>query len=322
MRLPPLNALRAFEAAARNLSLRKAAAELHVTPAAVSHQVNALEENLGVDLFNRLPRGVELTLAGQALLPKLSAAFELLGEAVLAVHRLQHGERLTVAAPPALAARWLSPRLHRFTAQFPDVDLHIAADESLIDSIRHDSGETGSLLQDADLAIRFGQGDYPGYNPERMFPAYAIPMCSPRLLEGTHPLRTADDLRHHTLLHHSTGLDQTDAERPNWTIWLRAAGVQGVNDRRGPTFNQVSIAMEAAAAGRGVVLGIPVLAAADLDAGRLVMPFGLSLPIAASYFLVHADNAMQKPGAAALRSWLLDEARAERWATPPVASPG
>lgn len=321
MRLPPLNALRAFESAARHLSLRKAAAELHVTPAAISHQVKSLELALGVSVFKRLPQHVELTPAGEALLPRLSAAFQQMSDAVNAVQRLQHSGRVTVAAPPALAAKWLAPRLHRFAALYPDIDINITADGALIDSVREDSGDRGNLLENADLAIRSGHGEYEGYVVERLFQIRAIPMCSPRLLTGPHPLREPMDLRHHTLLHHATGLDQTDAERPNWSVWLKAAGVRGVNHRRGPIFNQVAMAMEAAADGLGVVLGIPVVAAADLESGRLVMPFALSLPIAASYFLIHSRKSAGDPSVVAMRDWLQAEARSERGAEPPVQQP-
>lgn len=318
MRLPPLNALRAFEVAARHLSLRKAAAELHVTPAAISHQIKSLERALGVPVFKRLPQHIELTAAGEALLPRLSDAFAQMAEAIASVQRVQHSGKVTVAAPPALASKWLAPRLHRFAALYPDIDLHITADAGLIDSVREESGDGGNLLENADLAIRSGYGDYEGYVVELLFPAFATPMCSPRLLAGPNPLRTPEDLRHHTLLHHETGLDQTDAERPNWSAWLRAAGVaQSVSERRGPRFNQVAMAMEAAADGLGVVLGIPVVASSDLDSGRLVMPFALSLPIAASYYLLHSENAARDPSVAALRDWLLAEARAERWAGTP-----
>ena len=321
MRLPPLNALRAFEAAARHLSLRKAAAELHVTPAAISHQIKSLELALGMPVFKRLPQHVELTSAGEALLPRLTEAFEQMAEAVAAVRRLQHSGQVTVGAPPALASKWLAPRLHRFTALYPDIDIHITAQSTLIDTVREDSGEGGNLIENADLAIRSGQGDYEGYVVERLFRIYATPMCSPRLLGGANPLRTPQDLRHHTLLHHETGMDQTDSERPNWTAWLKAAKVDGVNARRGPTFNQVQMAMEAAADGLGVVLGIPVVAAADLEAGRLVMPFQLSLPIAASYYLIHTEKSAREPSVAAMRDWLISEARGERWSDPPSEPP-
>lgn len=319
MRLPPLNSLRAFECAARNLSLRKAAAELHVTPAAISHQIKSLEQSLGVLVFKRLPHHVELTAAGEALLPRLSQAFEEIAAAVSAVSRLQHSGRVTVAVAPALASKWLAPRLHRFAALYPDIDLHITADAALLDSVREDSGDSGNLVEDADIAIRSGHGDYEGYVVERLFGMYAMPMCSPKLLAGEHPLHTPDDLRHYTLLHHATGMDQTDTERPNWTAWLKAAGVEGVNAKRGPRFNQVAMAMEAAADGLGVVLGIPVVAAADLDSGRLVIPFSLSLPIAAAYYLVHTPQAARDVSVAAVKTWLLSEAHSGRWTEPPKA---
>lgn len=317
MRLPPLNALRAFESAARQMSLRRAAAELHVTPAAISHQVRALEESLGVSLFRRLPGRVELTPAGEAFIAPLSDAFERLSEAVATVRRVQHAGRVTVAAPPALAAKWLAPRLHRFTAAYQDIDLRISADGSLIDIVREDTGDTGSLIEEADLAIRSGDGNYPGYVTERLFIAYVTPMCHPRLLQGEHPLKTPDDLRHHTLLHYVMGSESAATDRPNWSVWLDAAGVKGLHGRRGPTFNQVAMAIEAAADGMGVVLGLPVVAAADLSAGRLVMPFPLSLRVNADYYLVHTEDAVKNSAVAAFRNWLIEEARNERWAAPP-----
>lgn len=317
MRLPPLNALRAFESAARHMSLRRAAAELHVTPAAISHQVRALEESLGVSLFRRLPGRVELTPAGEAFIEPLSTAFEQLADAVATVRRAQNAGRVTVAAPPALAAKWLAPRLHRFTAAHQDIDLRITAQGTLIDIVREDTGDTGSLIEEADLAIRSGDGDYPGYAVERLFMAYVTPMCHPRLLEGEHPLKTPDDLRHHTLLHYVMGSESAATDRPNWSVWLDAAGVKGLHGRRGPTFNQVAMAIEAAADGMGVVLGIPVVAAADLAAGRLVMPFPLSLRVNADYYLVHSEDAVKDASVAAFRAWLLEEARNERWAAPP-----
>lgn len=319
MRLPPLNALRAFESAARQMSLRKAAAELHVTPAAISHQVRTLETSLGVSLFRRLPGRVELTPAGEAFIGPLTEAFEQLAEAVTKVRRLQHAGRVTVAAPPAFAAKWLAPRLHRFTAQYQDIDLRISADGSLIDIVREDTGDTGHLLEEADLAIRSGDGDYPGYVIERLFPAYATPMCHPRLLEGEHALKTPDDLRHHTLLHYSMGAESEAIDRPNWAVWLEAAGVKGIQARRGPTFNQVAMAIEAAADGMGVVLGIPVVAAADLETRRLVMPFSLALRVKADYYLVHTEDALREPAVTAFRNWLIEEAGNERWVRPPQA---
>lgn len=318
MRLPPLNALKSFESAGRHLSLRKAAEELHVTPAAISHQVKALEEALGVALFKRLPRRVELTPAGETFLPPLSEAFERMGEAVAAVRRLQGSARVAIGAPPALASKWLTPRLHGFMSLHPEIDLRISADESYIDS-RPESGEV-NVVGEVDLAIRSGSGDYPDFVSRRLLATYALPMCSPRLLSGEQPLRSPEDLRHHTLLHYQFDFEEAQSDRPTWATWLKAAGIDDIESHRGLTFNQVAMAIEAAADGLGVVLGIPVIAAADLAAGRLLMPFALSLPVGADYYLVHSPEAVREPAVAVFRDWLIAEAKGERWAQPPDAS--
>lgn len=319
MRLPPLNALRSFESAGRHLSLRKAAQELHVTPAAISHQVKALEQTLELSLFKRLPRRVVLTPAGEVFLPLLSDAFERMTEAVTAVKRLQGSGRVTIGAPPALASKWLAPRLHSFMALHPEIDLRISADESFIDGAGAESGEP-TVMADTDIAIRSGSGDYPDHVSRLLFSAYALPMCSPRLLAGEHPLRAPEDLRHHTLLHYQFDFDDSRSDRPTWAAWLKAAGLGDIEPRRGPTFNQVAMAIEAAADGLGVVLGIPVIAAADLAAGRLLMPFALSMPVGADYHLVHSADAAREPAVAVFRDWLIAEAHGERWAHPPDAS--
>lgn len=317
MRLPPLNALKSFESAGRHLSLRKAAAELHVTPAAISHQVKALEATLGISLFRRLPRRVELTPAGETFLPLLSDAFERMGDAVAAVRRLQGSGRVAIGAPPAMASKWLGPRLHGFMALHPEIDLRISADESFIDG-GAEPGEV-NLVGDADIAIRSGSGQYPDLVSQRLFSTYALPMCSPRLLDGEHPLRSPEDLRHHTLLHYRFDFEEADPDRPTWATWLKAAGIDDIESHRGLTFNQVAMAIEAAVDGLGVVLGIPVIAANDLDNGRLLIPFALSLPMEADYYLVHTPEAVREPAVALFRDWLVAEAARERWAQPPDA---
>lgn len=319
MRLPPLNALKSFESAGRHLSLRKAAQELHVTPAAVSHQVKALEEALGLSLFKRLPRRVELTPAGETFLPLLSEAFERMNEAVATVKRLQGSSRVTIGAPPALASKWLTPRLHGFMTLHPEIDLRISADESFIDRSSSESSDADFMGQ-TDLAIRSGSGAYPNYESRLLFAAYALPMCSPRLLAGEHPLRAPEDLRHHTLLNYQFDFEESNPDRPNWATWLKAAGLVDIEPRPGLTFNQVAMAIEAAADGLGVVLGIPIIAAADLAAGRLLMPFALSMPVGADYYLVYPADAAREPAVAVFRDWLIAEARGERWADPPDAS--
>lgn len=314
-RLPPLNALRAFEAAARNGSIDKAARELHVTPAAVSHQVKALENRLGVALFRRLPRRIELTSAGEALLPKLTSGFALLGEAVDSVQRQAYPGRVLLNVPQGLGSKWLMGKLPHFAGLYPDIDLRIAARATLADSARREQGDTENLLEGGDLVIRFGHGNYPDHVVHKLFGSFALPLCSPRLLQGPHALRTPADLRYHTLLHYQHDV-MLDMDRPTWSTWLKEAGVRGINTARGPTFNHVTLAMEAAADGMGVVLGVPIVASADLESGRLVAPFPLHLPLASAYYLVHAENADREPAVAAFRDWLLKEARNERWAQP------
>lgn len=316
MRLPPLNALRAFEAAARHGSVYKAAQELHVTPAAISHQIKGLEEYLGVALFKRLPRKIVLTPAGEACLPKLTAAFAQLAEAVAAAQQMAHAGRVIVSVPPALATKWLIPKLAGFRDRHADIDLRIAARQTLVDRARNELDQTGSLLEGGDVAIRFGDGDYPGYVTHKLFTSYSLPMCSPRLLEGPNPLRTPEDLRHHTLLHYESDVAMVDVGRPNWDSWLKAAGVRGVNTRRGPTFNHVILAMQAAADGLGVVLGVPIMASEEMAEGTLVAPFPLALPTGASYYLLHTEAAEREPSIVAFRDWVLSEAHKEPWAEP------
>lgn len=311
-RLPPLNALRAFEVAARHLSFSKAAEELFVTPAAISHQIKSLEDYLGVQLFRRMNRALALTDGAQACLPKLREGFEALAEAVALVHAQEETGILTVSLTPSFAAKWLIPRLDRFTLEHPEISMRIAASADLLD-VRSGGGprqhtDLGDFRrEDIDVAIRFGDGDYPGFHVTKLFSVEATPLCSPRLRDGTPPLHEPADLRQHTLLHDETayGFDA----RPQWEIWLEAAGVDGVDANRGPHFNTASLAIEAALDGQGVTLGLPVLALADIRAGRLVMPFALGVPLEFSYWIVCPEHFAQRPKVVAFREWLLSEAR-------------
>lgn len=307
-RLPPLNALKAFEAAARHASFRKAAGELHVSPAAISHQVKNLEAFLGIPLFHRGNRALRLTAAGEAALPLLQDGF---GRLAAAVQQLRAGDRpaaLRLCAPPAFAAKWLLPRLSRYAVEHPGLDIRLSASADMIGE--HDGAETtkaGLGQPDIDLAIRFGDGEHPGCRVDKLLAVSALPLCSPLLLEGEHPLRRPDDLCHHVLLH-----DDTDyPERPDWRAWLAAVGVAGVDAARGPRFNQAALAIEAAVEGQGVALSLEPLARADLAAGRLVAPFDFSLNLRAAYYLVSAEAAAEEPANAAFRRWLLAEAAAE-----------
>lgn len=309
-RLPPLNALRAFEAAARHLSVKKAAIELNVTPAAVSHQIRMLEDYLGVQLFHRYNRALELTDAARASLPKLREGFDCLVQAVERLRSHVSGGVLTVSAAPSFAARWLMPRLHRFIAAHPEVDVRVSARMRRVSvDGKGDVAERATVeawLDDSDIAILYGRGNYPSLWVKKLLDLTITPICSPQLLKGEHPLKTPADLAHHMLLHDDTG-DLYDNE-PFWGVWLREAGVEGVDWHRGPHFSHAVLAFEAAIDAVGVVATMPVLAAEDIASGRLVAPFELRVPLASSYFLVCHESASTRPAVALFRDWLLEEA--------------
>lgn len=297
-----------FEAAARHLSLKKAAEELHVTPGAISHQIKTLEDHLGVPLFRRLARKLELTGPAQACLPELRAGFDSLAKAVA---RLRADDRvLTVSVAPAFAARWLVPRLQSFSAAHAEIELRIAASLDLIDVLRNDDAPATTAIddmrvQDADLAIRFGAGHYPHCRVDELCSDSVTALCSPRLLEGERALRQPDDLRYHTLLHDNTVY--FDEEQLDWSVWLRAAGVEDLDASRGPRFNHSSMAIDAAADGLGVALSLPKLAAAELAAGVLVAPFEFSLPSPFAYYLVCPEVNADRREIVIFRNWVLQE---------------
>ena len=307
-RLPPLTALRAFEAAARHLSFRIAARELSVTPAAVSHQIKALEAYLGVPLFKRLTRALEMTEPAQRMLPKLRQGFDCFEEAIALLRDLEEKAALDVTVAPSFAVKWLAPRLHRFLAAHPDIDVNILSVSRVVELRRAKTrGTRGG--EDADLAIRFGSGDYPGHRVDRLFPAALTPLCAPALLER-HPLRVPQDLGAHALLHDDTVFP--DGSRPRWELWLEAAGAPEVDTSRGMRFNRSLLALEAAADGAGVVLSIAALAQSDIAAGRLVAPFPLAVQTPYAYFIVVPEAAASQPRIAAFRDWLLSEARQDK----------
>ncbi len=294
-RLLPLNALRAFEAAARHLSISKAADELNVTPAAVSHQVKALEDTLGLSLFRRLNRALMLTDAGQLLLPGLRDGFDALARAVTRIEAEQDHATVTVSTGPSIAAQWLVPRLDRFRRACPDIDLRIDATDRVVDFAR----------EEADVAIRYGTGDYPGLRTELLFTDEIVPVCSVKLCKGPPPLRQPGDLKDHTLLHVEWGTHKDSAT--NWHMWLLAAGVTDVDANRGPRFSQESMAVQAAIEGHGVALIGSRLIADDLAVGRLVRPFDLSLPSAFATYVVIPESAISRPKVAAFFDWILQE---------------
>jgi LysR family transcriptional regulator, glycine cleavage system transcriptional activator len=294
-RLPPLNSLRAFEAAARHLSFTRAAEELHVTPAAISHQIKALEDHLGVKLFRRINRAVLLTEAGQACVAGLSDAFDRMAAALERLRAQECGGSLTVSLPPALAAKWLVPRLEGFQELYPEIDVRVSAAMRLVDFAR----------EDVDVAIRYGTGTYPGLLAELLLTNEVVPVCAPALLEGPRPLGAPEDIRHHTLLHDDTST--SDGAYPNWAMWLRAAGLEDVDPSRGARFDYSGLVLEAAAAGRGVALALSTVAAADLAAGRLVKPFALAVPTPFAYYVVCPQATAGRAKVEAFRRWLRAE---------------
>jgi LysR family transcriptional regulator, glycine cleavage system transcriptional activator len=295
--LPPLSALRAFEAAARLQSFSKAADELNVTPAAISHQIHALEQDLGVSLFNRRNRSVELTASARVLLPGLSEAFVGIQSSVRRLRAHNDTGTLNVTASPSFAGKWMVQRLHRFQAQFPEVDVRISATDTMVDLTRGDF----------DIAIRYGAGRYPGLVVELLMKNEVFPACSPALLRHGPPLETPTDLLNHALIHDQQ-VDR-DPLAPTWSMWLKAAGVDNDSTAaHGLSFSTNVLALEAAIAGNGVTLAYSTTAAADIAAGRLVRLFSLSLPDLFAYYIVTAPGALERPKVKAFRDWLRKEA--------------
>ena len=294
-RLPPLNALRAFEAAARHLNFSRAADELSVTPGAVSQQIQNLEDYVGVALFKRTPKGLLLTDPAQIALPALREAFDRLADAASMLTAAVDGRRLTVSVAPSFAAKWLVPRLGLFEALHPQVDVWVSAGMELAD---FNSGEI-------DLAIRYGAGRYPGLEVVRLMKETVAPVASPELLERL-PLNEPPDLANHVLLH--DGSPDADDSCPDWTMWLAARGVRGVDGSRGPRFNQSSLVIEAAVGGRGVALAKRALAQADLEAGRLISPFQITTHVDFAYYAVYPKAKGRLPQVKAFVGWLVAEA--------------
>lgn len=292
-RLPSLNALRAFEAAARHLSFSKAADEMNVTKAAVSHQVKALEEDLGMPLFRRMNRALVLTAAGQSLLPPISEALGLMAAAVKRLHQQDKAGVLTITTIDSFAAGWLVPRLGRFRKEHPSIDVRIATSDERVDFMR----------ENVDLAIRYGAGKWPGVSAERLMTEEAFPVCSPELQRQGPPLENPADLKHHTLLH--------DDMREDWRMWLMAVDAPDVDASKGPGYHHSNLVIQAAEQGDGVALARSVLVEHALAAGRLVKPFNISIPIEYAYYLVCPPANLSRPKIKAFRTWLLREARGD-----------
>ena len=299
-RLPSLNSLRAFEAAARHSSISAAASELNVTPAAISQQIKGLEGQLNVNLFRRMNRALALTEHGRLLLPGLSDGLDQLDNAVAEVRRAQSKGLLNLSSSPSFASKWLIPRLDRFQAANPEIEVRISASTDLVDFRR----------DEMDCAVRFGLGQYEGVEAIWLLGEEVFPVCSPDLLDGPEGLRSLEQLRHHRLLHDGTPMP--DDMTPDWRMWLKAARAKSVDPSLGMTLAPWTMVVQAAIEGQGIALGRRALVANDLAAGRLVRPFDLGLPLAFSHWLVYPSGADRQPKIRAFRDWITAEAQDAR----------
>jgi LysR family glycine cleavage system transcriptional activator len=288
-KLPPLNALPSFEAAARLLNFSKAAEELSITPGAISRAIKHLEDQLNVMLFERDTRSVRLTAVGEPYARAVREVLEQLAAATALATARRSDSTLNVSTSDGFAGRWLVPRLYRFHRAHSEIDVRVST-----------TGKLTNFLGDGiDIAIRYGAGSYPGLTSEFLTDEEVFPVCSPKLLKGAHPLRKPEDLKHHTLIR--------DAYPIDWAAWLASAGVKGVNARRGLTFDSYTFAVEAAVQGEGVVLGRTMLVADDLAAGRLVRPFKHTLKAVSSFYVVYPPDAIRQRKVKAFRDWLFSE---------------
>jgi LysR family glycine cleavage system transcriptional activator len=303
MRAPNhLNALRAFEAAARHLSYVAAADELNVTPAAVGHLVRGLEAAVGVELFHRSQTGparLVLTDAAQAVLPELQAGFDHLTVAFERLKASRGQITISVTVPPAFADKWLLPRVERFAVSHPRYNLRIDTSGRLVDF----------AAERVDVGIRYGSGRWPGLESTFLLRDAFFPVCSPALLEGTHPLRGPEDLTHHTLIHDRSMA--VESMFPTWRTWLQAAGFPNINCERGLQINDSAAAYQAAINGSGVAIGRTTLVAQDLATGRLVRPFGDAMDCELAYYLIHRPKADSDPGIAAFKDWICAAAQSD-----------
>jgi LysR family glycine cleavage system transcriptional activator len=293
-RLPPLNALKAFEAAARHLSFTRAADELFVTQAAVSHQIKALEEFLSLKLFIRRNRTLLLTEEGQAYFLELKDIFKNLQDATERLLARGSKGAITVATPPSFASQWLVPRISKFSLAYPDIDVRLKAVDF----------DEGFLADDIDVAIYYGRGRWSGIQAEKLHTEFLTPLCSPSLFQGSKPLNSLADLKHHVLLH--------DSSRAIWKMWLKHFNVFGVNVNQGPVFSHSMMVMQAAALGQGIALGNSVLAKPELDAGRLIMPFEEKLESRDAYYLVCHEGQAEMGKIAAFRDWVMNLVQEEQ----------
>lgn len=291
--LPPLNALKAFEATARHLSFSRAAQELNVTPAALSHQIRGLEDFLGLKLFHRRARAIELTEPARLISPGIRTGFEAIREAVDRLGRGQQDRVLVVSSTPGFTAKWLVPRLYRFLAQHPEIEPRITA------SAAYANCDSDGV----DVGIRLSSGVHPDLHVEKLSDEWLLPLCSPRLLEAERPLRSPQDLARFPLI-------QVDLPGlvPTWADWMRMAGIRGIDASRGLSLNVADHALDAASEGVGVVLAYKMVAARDITLKRLVRPFGPEIPVPGrAYYFVCRRGQERRAPIKAFRDWVFAE---------------
>ncbi len=295
---PPLNALRAFEAAARHLSLTKAASELNVTPSALSHQIRGLEDHLGAKLFDRGVRSIALTAAGKALQPGLQAGFVHIRDALASLNRLSDERVLVVSTPPGFTSKWLAPRLYRFSLAHPEIDLRVSS------SIRN----ANFIADGVDVAVRnlpVNAAHDDALEVEKLIDQSLAPVCSPAFVERYGPFTSPDMLKGAPLIHDDSLAGR--AEMPTWADWFAAAGVRDADVSRGLRFNSADHALDATVEGAGVLLTHNALAYDDLRTGRLVMPFDLTVPSGRCYAFVCPKERRESANLRAFRGWLRNE---------------
>ncbi len=294
--LPPLNAIKAFEAASRHLSFQDAAEELSVTPSALSHQIKQLEDYLQVKLFHRKNRTVALSSAGELISAKVSEGFDKLGEAFALLRPEEDSQTLVVSTGPAFSAKWLAPRIHFFLEENPEIDFRLSANLSLVDFI----------ADGIDVAIRFGGGEYEGLFVEKLFDEVSVPLISPRYWEATGKLRDASLFSQVSLLHDDSASFLSGAKK--WKDWLAAAGYDQKLAERGSHFSHADHGIEAAVDGAGIILARLGLAWRDIAAGRLIAPFDITLPVQGGFYFVCPEEKLQSDKVLAFLGWMRDEA--------------
>ncbi len=289
-KLPSMNALVAFEAAARHESFTRASKELCVTQGAVSHQVKALETELGFLLFNRRPQRLVLTSAGRDYFIVVREALDRIAVGTDNLLKRQNSGVLTVSTSPNFASKWLVHRLGRFTDSFPQIDLRLSAVKHHVDFAQ----------EDVDIAVRHGDGSESGLHMTRLYAEELFPVCSPKLMADKNSLNDIANLFHHNLLHFEN--------RHDWSRWLEAAGIGNIDLSRGPIFDQASVVIDAAVSGQGVALARTGLAAHDLICGHLVRPSSVALKVDYAYWIVCPRATANLPKIELFRHWLLHEA--------------